>query len=251
MLLGPGLAALVALAILVSLGMWQLERLTWKEALIARIAARVHAEPVALPSEAHWEEWRGDDGAFRRVRLSGMFLHDREVLVHGLMAAQRGAPVQGFYVFAPLRLADGASVFVNRGFVPTELKDPERRREGNRPGTVAVTGLVRTPEARSWFVPVNDAARSQWFVRDPGEMAHAQGLSRVAPFYVDADGSPNPGGWPKGGQTNLALPNNHRQYALTWFGLALTLTGVFAAWAWGRLRIVQPQRCAGAVVRSD
>ena len=94
-LIAPGLATLVALAILVSLGVWQLERRAWKETLIARIEARAHGQPGAIVPEAQWPDWRAADDEFRRVRVEGAFLHDREVLVHGLMAAQRGAPAQG------------------------------------------------------------------------------------------------------------------------------------------------------------
>jgi surfeit locus 1 family protein len=71
-------------------------------------------------------------------------------------------------------------------------------------------------------------------------MAQARSLERVAPFYVEADATPNPGGWPRGGQTRLNLPNNHLQYALTWYGIALTLIGVFVAFAWPRLRPSKP-----------
>lgn len=235
-LLAPGLATLVALAILMSLGVWQLERRTWKEGLIAQIEARAHGGPGAIVPETQWPDWRAADDEFRRVRVTGTFLHDREVLLHGLMAAQRGAPAQGYYVFTPLQLPGGAHVFVNRGFVPTELKDPKLRAEGELPGEATVTGLVRAPEMRGAFVPANDPAREEWFVRDPAAMARARGLDRVAPFYLDADATPNPNGWPKGGQTNLTLPNNHLQYAMTWFGLALTLISVFGAWTWARVR---------------
>jgi surfeit locus 1 family protein len=98
-----------------------------------------------------------------------------------------------------------------------------------------VTGLLRAPETRGAFVPENDFARNEWFVRNLGDMVRARGLTRVAPFYVDADKTTNPGGWPLGGQTRLALPNDHLQYALTWFGLGLTLVGVFGTFAWRRL----------------
>lgn len=235
-LLAPGLATLAALAILLSLGVWQLERREWKNDLLARIEARAHGEPGTITPEAEWPLWRAEDDEFRRVRVTGVFLYDRETPVHGLMAGQRGAPVQGFYLFTPLRRPDGSVVAVNRGFVPTELRDPAARPGSQPAGDVAATGLVRAPEARGWFVPANDLSRRDWFVRDPAEMARAWGLRRVAPFYIDADATPAPGGWPKGGQTQLALPNNHLQYAVTWFGLALTLVGVFGAWAWQRLR---------------
>jgi surfeit locus 1 family protein len=239
-LLAPGLAALVAFAVLLALGFWQLERKAWKDGLIAQIDARAHGAPGEIVSEGQWAEWRALEDEFRRVRVTGTFLHDREVAVHGLLSAQRGSPVQGFYIFTPLRLAGGATVLVNRGFVPGELRDPARRAGTPPAGEVTVTGLVRAPEAPRWFMPENRPERGEWFTRDLAAMARARGLERVAPFWVDADPAPGATGWPRAGQTRLAIPNNHLGYALTWFGIALTLVGVFGAWAWQRARRASP-----------
>ncbi len=235
-LLAAAVASAIALAILISLGLWQLERKAWKEGLLAQIQARAYGEPGEIAPPSAWGSWRADVDEFRRVRVTGTFRHDLETLVHGLMPASRGAPAQGFYVFTPLERPDGTTLLINRGFVPTELKEPEKRAQAQVPGEVALTGLVRAPEARPQFVPPNDPARGAWFVRDVAEIARARGLDRVAPFYVDADATPNPGGWPRGGQANLTLPNNHLQYAFTWFGIAGTLVGVFGVFAWRRLR---------------
>lgn len=246
-LVAPGLATLVGLAILIALGMWQLERRAWKEDLVARLATRSQAEPGPLLPEAQWPDWRADADEFRRVRLTGAFLHEREILVHGLRPGAPGAPgsaILGYYVFTPLRQADGAIVFVNRGFVPTELKNPATRARGQVEAPVTVTGIVRAPEVRTLFVPAGDPARGEWFVRNTSAMAASLGLARAAPFYVEADATPNPGGWPQGGRSAVDLPNNHLQYALTWFGLALTLAGVFAAFAFQRLRGPDPAQTA-------
>ena len=239
-LLAPAVATLVALAVLIGLGAWQLERRAWKEGVIAQIQARAFGPPGAIAPEAAWPSWKAKDDEFRRVRVTGTFLHDRETPVHGLAPGdQRGAPRQGFYLFTPLRLSTGGTVMVNRGFVPTELRDPIARPGSQPEGDVGITGLVRAPETKSRFVPDDRPAENQWFSRDPAAIANAKGLT-VAPFYVAADDTPNPGGWPQGGQTSLSLPNNHLQYALTWFGIALTLVGVFGAFAWRRLRGTEP-----------
>ncbi|HEX2137388.1 MAG TPA: SURF1 family protein [Microvirga sp.] len=235
-LVAPGLAALVALGVLVALGTWQLQRKAWKEDLIARIEARAHGEPGAILPEEAWPSWRAEADEFRRVRVTGTFLHEHEAPVHGLAPAERGAPVQGFYLFTPLRLPSGAVVLVNRGFVPSALRDPASRPESQPPGEATVTGIVRAPEARNWFTPADAPALNRWFARDPQAIAVARGLDRAAPFYVEADATPNPGGWQRGGQTRLDLPNNHLQYALTWYGIALTLVGVVAAFMWRRLQ---------------
>ncbi|MEA3041647.1 MAG: surfeit locus 1 family protein, partial [Sphingomonadales bacterium] len=142
--------------------------------------------------------------------------------------------LQGFYVFTPLRLRSGATVLVNSGFVPGDLRDPTRRADSQPVGDVTVTGLVRGPETRGWFMPENQPADDRWFVRDIAEMARARGLDRVAPFWIDLDPVLNATGWPRPGQTRLAIPNNHLGYALTWFGIALALLGVFGAWSWKR-----------------
>ena len=235
-LVAPAIATLVALAILVSLGMWQLERKVWKESLIAQIEARAHGAPGEIVAESAWPAWRAAEDEFRRVRLTGTYLHDLEAPVHGLTAGSGGRAAQGYFVFTPLRRTDGSVVIVNRGFIPTQLRDPTSRAAGQLPGEIAVIGLVRAPESPRLFVPENNPSRNEWFTRDVGAIARAKGLDRVAPFIIDADATPNPGGWPKGGQTRLSIPNDHVTYALTWFGLALTLVGVFGAWAWRRLR---------------
>jgi surfeit locus 1 family protein len=223
------------LAILLALGLWQLDRKAWKESLIAQIDARARGEPAEIMPEAQWPEWRPADHEFRHVRATGTFLHDKEMPVHGLLS-QRGSALQGFYVFTPLRVRSGAIVLVNRGFVPGDLRDPTRRADSQPVGDVTVTGLVRAPETRGWFMPENQPGRNEWFVRDVAQMAKARGLERVAPFWIDADAIPNATSWPRPGQTNLAIPNNHLGYALTWFGIALALVGVFGVWAWGRVR---------------
>jgi surfeit locus 1 family protein len=136
----------------------------------------------------------------------------------------------------PLELPSGASVIVNRGFVPLGSKDPASRAAGQSAGGITVTGLLRMPEQAGWFAPQNDPARNAWYRRDPGEIARTQKLERAAPFTIDADATPNPGGLPEGGRTRLNLPNDHLGYALTWFGLALALAGVFAVFVWQRLK---------------
>lgn len=233
-LVAPAVATLVALAVLIGLGTWQLERKAWKEGLIAQIQSRAYGPPGTIIPEDIWPLWRADQDEFRHVSVSGMFLHGLETPVHGLSPGQGGVR-QGFYLFTPLRLPTGGTVMVNRGFVPTELRDPAKRPGSQPPGEVTVTGLVRAPEPKGWFVPENKPGEDQWFTRDAPAIASAKGLN-PAPFYVAADDIPNPGGWPKGGQTSLDLPNNHLQYAFTWFGIAATLVGVFGAFAWKRLK---------------
>lgn len=219
--LWPTVFTLPVLVLLLGLGVWQVRRLHWKEGLIAERRAATAAAPAPLP------RWRDvtPDMEFRHVFARGVFLNNREILVY---APPRPGKV-GYDVFTPLARPDGQIVFINRGFVPAGLRDRERRAAGEPKGPVRVTGLLRLPpRARpNWFVPDNDPRRRRWFWIDLPRMAAADGLKRVAPYYVDADATPNPGGWPQGGLTQVRLPNNHLQYALTWFSLAVALLVIY------------------------
>ena len=232
-LVAPALAALVCLAILLGLGVWQLARKAEKEALIARIVERSHVEPPAAPPP--FDAWDARADEFGRVRVRGTFLHDRETLVHGLAPGEPGRALQGFYVLTPLKRDDGSTILINRGFIPTELKRPEDRAAGQVAGEATVTGMLRASEARGLFVPESDPKRDAWFTRDIPGISAARGLTDVAPYLIEADATPNPGGWPRGGQLRVDLPNNHLQYAFTWFGIAACLIGVFSVFAWRRL----------------
>jgi surfeit locus 1 family protein len=233
-LAAPGLVALVALALLVSLGNWQMRRLAWKEGLLAQMAARADAAPQEPPARQTWAGLAPQDYEFLRVRLIGRFDHAREALV--FQAAGGLAREPGYLVMTPLRLSSGAHVFVNRGFVPQALADPARRAAGQIAGESEVVGLLRSPEPRNAFTPPDEPGKRLWHVRDPLAMAAALGVPDAAPFSLDAQAGDVPGGWPQGGASLRNVANNHLSYALTWYGLALTLAGVFAVFAWRRLR---------------
>lgn len=229
-LLVPALFTLAVGAILVGLGIWQLERLAWKNAIVARIEARTRAAPQPLPPPAAWDDLKPDDYEYRRVTATGRFDNAKEAYI--LRASGEG-PV--YHVLTPLALAGGGTVLVDRGSVPAERRDPATRPAGQPAGTVTVTGLMRPPESRNAFTPPDEPRKDRFFTRDPAAIATHFALNEAAPFVVDADATPNPGGWPKGGDTIVDVPNNHFSYALTWFGLALGLFTVFVSFAWTRL----------------
>ncbi len=215
-------------AILISLGTWQMQRLHWKEGLLAAIAERRSAPPVTI---AEIEKMLADgvDIDYRTVSVPGGFDHSRE---RHFFATYNGRT--GYYIFTPLRLDDGRFLFVNRGFVPFEQKDSSTRLAGELPASVAINGLARPKlsEKPSSIVPDNDIAKNIFYWKDLDAMSSSVGLpaDKVLPFFVDADASPNPGGLPIGGVTQFDLPNSHLQYALTWYGLAAALvvvSGVF------------------------
>ncbi|GAB4132020.1 MAG: SURF1 family protein [Rhodothalassiaceae bacterium] len=204
------LIIIAAFAVLIALGIWQLERLAWKKDLLARIAAQQQGAIVDLPDRI------GDPAAleWRRVRLRGHFDHDRELhLVSG----------RGYLVVTPLLRPDAEPVLVVRGFVTQAKLSPDARREGLVAGEIELVGVVRLDEKPNAFLPANDPARNQWFHREAEAMAGAMGLAHAAPLFVTAI-EDAPGGWPKAVRVDgTALPNNHLSYAITWFGLAAAL----------------------------
>jgi surfeit locus 1 family protein len=220
-LLWPTLFTAPVVLLLLALGSWQIQRLYWKQDLIAQRQAAVSAAPVAAPQSLE----DAQDMEFHHVTDEGVFLHAKEIFLGATSEAGR----QGYQVLTPLLEPGGRIVFVNRGFIPAELKDPARRAAGQIAGKVRVQGLLRLPpDGRpAWFLPDNRADLIYWFWVDLPAMSAADKLDRVASFYIDADASPNPGGWPKGGVTRLALPNDHLQYAITWFSLAVALLVIY------------------------
>lgn len=215
-----GLLALAGVAGLTALGIWQLERRVWKLDLIERVDARIHASPVPAPGPEAWPSVSAATDEYRRVAVTGHFLNDRETLVQAV--TDLGG---GFWVLTPLVSDRGFTVLVNRGFVSPERRDPASRAEGQPQGEVSVTGLLRLTEPKGGFLRSNDPAAGRWYSRDVAAIAAAKGLNDVAPYFIDADGTRNPGGWPVGGLTVVSFPNSHLSYALTWFALDLMLIG--------------------------
>jgi len=230
------IAALIGLAILISLGTWQLQRKAWKENLIATVTARIDQPPQALPPRAQWPQLTEADSEYARVRFSATFLPGEAFVYTAGSSLRPDVTGQGFWVFAPARLADGAVVIVNRGFVPTERKDAATRMEGAPAGPVEIVGYIRWPESRGWFSAADNPKANIFFVRDPQAMSATLGAAPDAPFYVDQELPVPPGGLPKPGRIDVMLPNNHWQYAITWYGLALALISVYGVWLAGRLR---------------
>jgi surfeit locus 1 family protein len=225
-------AAGLAFVVLVGLGTWQVQRLAWKEGLIAAIEARTALEPVPVDAILRMIA-AGEAIDYRPATVTGRFEHDREQY---FLATYRGA--SGWHVYTPLVLVDGRRLFVNRGFVPYDRRDPESRPEGRIEGEVTVSGLARAAPAGkpSAIVPDNEPGQRTYYWKDLKAMREAAGIAEVLPFFLDAGPDPVPGGLPVGGVTLVELPNNHLQYAITWYGLALALAGVLTAWLRQRRR---------------
>ncbi len=204
---------LLAFVGFIALGVWQWQRMGWKDALIARVEARVHADPVPPPPRSGWAAITAQSDEYRRVRLSGRFLPVPETRAQAVTAL--GA---GWWLLAPFRTDNGEIVLVNRGFVPTgaEAAPPPT-------GAVAIEGLLRISEPKGGFLRSNDPLQHRWYSRDVGAIARARGLNgeAVAPFFVDAARDQRGQGWPRGGLTVVQFRDHHLSYALTWFGMAL------------------------------
>lgn len=201
-------------AVFFGLGVWQLERLQWKLALIERVDARLAAAPQDPPA---WESWSAGN-AYTRVHVTGVFLHDRETLVQ---AVTELGP--GFWLMTPLR-TDHGLVFINRGFVPADLR--ATRAWSHPEGDVKVTGLLRASEPHGAFLRENAPAAGRWYSRDVQEMSRALDLpGPVAPYFIDADAADSRGNYPLGGLTIVRFRNSHLAYALTWFALAALALG--------------------------
>jgi len=221
-----GLTALMlaGLALLIGLGVWQLKRLEWKQGLIAQIEARTKGPPITL-EDAVALAGQGRDPSYYRVRVDGRFHHAKERYLYAVSEGR-----VGWHVITPLETEDGDIVLVDRGFVPDELKDPSARALGQVENVVTVTGIARSPETQTLFTPDNEPKVNRWFWRDLAGMARSMfpaGTIDVAPFFLEADKSKVPGFWPEGGQTRLEIPNNHLQYAITWFLLGACLLIVY------------------------
>jgi len=226
-------ASAAALALLIGLRVWQLQRLEWKQGLIAQIEARTKAEPVPL-AEAVTRARAGEDVSYLRVRVEGRFDNAEERYLYAISDG-----TSGWHVITPLQTPEGDVVLIDRGFVPDAFKDPASRSGSQFDDAVTVTGLARPPEAQTLFIPDNEIQQNRWFWRDLGAMTRSMfpnGTKDVAPFFLEAERSDVPGGLPLGGQTRLDLPNSHLQYAITWFLLALCLVVIYVIYVRSRWR---------------
>ena len=233
--LWPTLISLPILVLALSLGVWQMERREWKRDILDRLTTNQAAAPMPLDDLLRGDPLRHEYG---RVKIAGSFVHDKEF--H--LAARSLKNKVGLQVVTPLKTDDGRVVLFDRGWIPSEKKEPSKRAEGQVAGRVELTGIVRRSQIRGRFVPDSVPDKNVWFHVDVPLMRQLAGAPRdpkLDAFFLDADAAPNPGGVPIGGQTRLDIPNDHMQYAITWFLIALALAGVYLAYHWenGRLDV--------------
>ena len=217
------MVALPALLVLVGLGTWQLGRLQWKNDLIDSFEARIAAPPVTVPAGGA----AIDPIEFRQLDLTGRFLHEKEIFLTGRTYEGNA----GFHVVTPFELADGRLILINRGWVSEGYKDPAKRAFSRVDGPTTVAGILRKPGQKGYFVPENEPAKGFWFTLVPAEINAHLGLGTVAidSFYADAIRTSAVVTLPIAAKTELNLRNAHLSYALTWYGIALALIGVYVA----------------------
>jgi len=219
--IGLTAATAVLFAVLVGLGVWQLDRLQWKLALIASVESNIQAPPLSLDDALAL----GPKAEYRRVKLFGRYENTMEAYVFGTDADGGAA----YHVLVPFQTGRGF-VMVDRGIVPPERRNPQSRRRGQVGGLAHIVGVWRLPDRPGYFTPQPDPGHRVWYVRDVRAIAASESVKLVSPAVVEADAAPNRGGWPKGGQTQVTFRNEHLQYAITWFALAAVLLGVYFAY---------------------
>jgi surfeit locus 1 family protein len=242
---GFGAFTLLMVALFVGLGTWQLQRRTEKHALIAALTERLAAPPQALPAPSQWNALKPATDEFRRVRFAATYAQPRDVMVYSSGSAVRGdISGPGTWAFLPAQLSDGETVVVNAGFVENTMQDRDvedravARLITHEP--VMLTGYLRFPEAAGVLTPAANLVKRLWFTRDHLAMARALGWGEggkpVAPFYIDLEQPVPASGVPKPGPLEVHLKDDHMQYAVTWFGLAIAVMMAFGVWLWGQRR---------------
>jgi cytochrome oxidase assembly protein ShyY1 len=232
---GFGLFTLLMVALFVGLGIWQLQRRLEKHALIAALTERLATAPVVLPPPSQWPQLKPSTDEFRRVRFSAIYEP-----VSGARVFTSGSAVRddisglGTWAFLPARIASGETVAVNLGFVPDSSADLSSSGDAARQLVtrlpVELSGYIRFPESAGLFTPAENREKRLWFARDVPAMAHALGWGNVAPFYIDLEAPVPPNGVPKPGPLVVHLKDDHLQYAITWFTLAVAVMIAFLVW---------------------
>jgi cytochrome oxidase assembly protein ShyY1 len=236
-LLIPSLFVLAAFAVLMTLGIWQLARLEWKENLIATLTKRQAASAVTLSPRSEWPKLNAADDEFRRVSVRAEFVPGSEARVYSGGAGLRDdIKSPGYFAFAPARLPDGSTIVINRGHVDNPSPDASLKPLGLSEGAVDLVGVLRWPQPAGVFIAPYSEPQDLWFARDPVAMAARYGWGEVAPFYVELESPVPPGGVPRPGKLTVKLRNDHLGYAMTWFGLSAALLIMFGVWAARRER---------------
>jgi cytochrome oxidase assembly protein ShyY1 len=241
---GFGIFTLVMVALFIGLGLWQLQRRVEKHALIAALNERLATAPVALPQPSQWSALTPESDEFRRVSFVATYASRPDAMVYSSGSAVRDdVSGPGTWAFLPARLPTGETVVINAGFVQNTMQDrAQQDRAVTRLVTsapVTLTGYIRFPEAAGRLTPSENLAKRLWFARDHQAMARTLGWGdgkSVAPFYIDLETPVPASGTPKPGPLQVHLKDDHMQYAITWFALAVAMLIAFGVWMRGQPR---------------
>jgi surfeit locus 1 family protein len=225
-------------ALFVVLGVWQLDRLAWKEGLIAEVAARLTQPPDHLPAPDHWADADLDQFAFHPVKIVGQYEPEKTVLVFTSLGddakGQFSGP--GYWVMTPFAAGTGGTVIVNRGFIPQERATDFAKGQGAPAGQQTITGVAVNPEQPGAFTPAPDTIHRVDWVTDPSRLSTLAGVTGpIFPMILDLPAGVR-GELPQGGETVIDFPNNHLGYAYTWFGFAILTPCLLAFWIWRQVR---------------
>ncbi|EFO34474.1 surfeit locus 1 family protein [Roseibium sp. TrichSKD4] len=235
----PTIAAVVGFLVLLNLGFWQLDRLEQKNALIERVEAGVSSKPVPVPAPDGWDELSLEDD-YKNVFVTGRFVGDPVFYYTALTKSVGKFNGPGYLIYSPFKTEGGWHVMINRGYIPQDLPEEVRQAAIMAPeGFQKLTGLLRVSEKPSWTTPAADPKSRIWFARDTDGMAEMVNLKTdaLAPFSIDlANTVEQVAELPQAGETVVRFKNDHLGYALTWFGLAATLAGVYLAFVFHMLR---------------
>jgi len=229
--IGLTIASVIGIAILIGLGVWQVKRLHWKEALLAKIAALEAAAPIPV-NRALAGGVASTELDFVRVSAS---CPDIETTPYLKLYAVR--EVAGFRLITPCALAAGPykTILVDRGFVAQDQIQNFKTGQG-RKLEQPIVGVLRKGDIRNFLTPDNAPGQGLWYWRDIPAMAASLGVKDPAPTFLMLERPAPQGFGPTPAPIPADIPNNHLQYALTWFGLALSLLGVYLASLWKRLK---------------
>ena len=221
-MLWPSIFSIIVFTVLFSFGTWQVKRLFWKEALIERYITQSQSNPIKNPSKLDFS----NINEFKSIELSGSFLHKDEIYITGKTYEGNA----GFHVITPFNLSDNKIILINRGWVSESYRNPEKRKFSLVEGQILLKGIIRYPQKKGYFVPENDGKNGFWFTIKPIEIINFLNLTSnkvINNYYIDALRQGEKLTLPIGVTGKPKLRNQHLSYAVTWYGLALSLLFVY------------------------
>lgn len=225
-------------ALFVTLGFWQVQRLSEKEALIWAVETRLSQAPTPFPAVAQWQAIDPEALDYTPMSLRGSFDHSKTVLVFTNLPEPKGRYGRaGYWVMAPFETDESAIVWVNRGFVPESQAEAFADGGVAPEGQLTIEGTVRRPDEANSFTPEADYADRRAWVRDPERLSLVAGITGkpVAPVTIDLPAG-EPGDLPQGGETQVSFSNRHLEYAGTWFSFAAITPIMLGFWLWRQRR---------------